>query len=119
MTENIKSLKLRTVSLCLPQYESQLPAGLEHMDPEILVEFQENYHGQREIEDHSRYHVGEWRYNLQLLKQLNTLRLGFRCGGGRTHGTMFGQGVRIDSLLVRGNNQGNRCIFPRLNSLTL
>ena len=77
LTKNTKSLKLCTVSLYLPQHGSQLPIGLGHLDLEILVQFHENYHGRSHTDNQGRDYMSEWRQNLQRLKQLKTLRLGF------------------------------------------
>lgn len=59
-----------------------MPIGLEHLDLEILVQFEESYHDQSHTDQQGRDYMSEWRQNLQHLYAAQDTPLGIVCGGG-------------------------------------
>lgn len=97
-----------------------MPIGLEHLDLEILVQFEESYHDQGHTDQQGRDYMSEWRQNLQHLYAAQDTPLGIVCGGGRTRENIFGlEGLCIDRLLVSPDDQSSRSTFPCLKSISL
>ncbi len=129
-TKTLTSLKLRNMQLSFyddPE-AAMIPDFLQHLDldlrtrsPGISLTSHEQYHREPEsIEERARLGT-VWRQILRRLRQLETLRLGFHCGGGRA--TEYQEGFRsqfeVDDLLVDSDEVDGHYIFPKLKSLVL
>ena len=139
-SKTLTSLKLRNMQLSfyddpeaamIPdflQHLAMIPDFLQHLDldlrtrsPGISLTSHEQYHRELEsIEERARLGA-VWRQILRRLRQLETLRLGLHCGGGRAteYQEMFRSQFQVDDLLVDSDEVDGHYIFPKLKSLAL
>ncbi len=129
-TKTLTNLKLRNVQLSFydTREAAMIPEFLQYLDLELRtwsfgasLASPEEYHLESgSLEDEERL-VEFWRQNLRRLRQLETLRLGLHCGGGRAteYKEMSRSQFHIDELLVGSDEVDGDCIFPKLKSLVL
>ena len=128
-TKTLTSLKLRETRVIF--YDNleaaMIPECLQHLDLDLrtrkfgmdLAPVEENHLGFDSIKEMRLVTV--WRQNLRRLGQLETLHLGFNCGGGRAteyQGTFQSQ-FHIDDLLIDSDKAVDHSMFPKLKSLVL
>ena len=127
--KNLTSLKLGEMQLSfydIPE-AAMIPECLQHLDLDLrtqrfgmeLAWFEENYL-ESDLKEEVKL-VTVWRQNLRRLKHLETLHLGFNCGGGRAteyEGASQSQ-FHIDDLLIDSDKTDDDYVFPKLKSLVL
>lgn len=130
-TKTIDSLKLRDIFFNETPKAAIIPWCLQHLDLELRTRPHDNGGVSAWIIDlETASEEGQvdpsalWRQCLRRLKQLQTLRLGLLCGGGRAteyedEQDYVYQLFYIDDLLADSDNAEDDCFFPKLKSLEL
>lgn len=116
----ITSLKLRE-ALLFDTFAISFPKHLQHLDLEIRIR----------LAGEDRFlpfdYAYQWRWMLETLSELKSLRLAFACGGGHYadeehsdgHSWMDSDTFYIDDLLIDPSDSAGPFFFSRLRSLRL